>query len=90
MRGKKQTDQHIDLGLAISGATLKYGETRDLRELAAYCGVSHQYISQLEQRALRKLRNAFMFRKDPVMNELLQDSRDLLTSVFNGEHRLHL
>lgn len=47
----------IDLGLAISGATLGPGESRSLREIAAFCGCSWQWIYLIEKRALKKLRH---------------------------------
>jgi hypothetical protein len=89
MRGVKQADCAIDLGLAISGATLHYGETRTEEEIAAYCGCSRQMINRLYQRGLKKLRNAQIFRKDPVLAELLGCYRDLLQrDTGSGEYRV--
>jgi len=53
----------IDLGLAISGATLLPGQQRSLVELAAYCDCSKQMIHIIEKQALRKIRKAY-FRDD--------------------------
>ena len=53
----------IDLGLAISGATLPPGHQRTLVELAAYCYCSKQMIHIIEKQALRKIRKAY-FRDD--------------------------
>jgi hypothetical protein len=46
----------IDLGLAIAGATLPPGQTRDTAELARYCGCTKQLIHTIEKRALAKVR----------------------------------
>jgi hypothetical protein len=56
MRGKLNSDADIDLGLAISGATLEPNQTRTHDDLAAFCGVSHAAIQHIERRALRKMR----------------------------------
>lgn len=56
----------VELGLAISRLSMKAGQTRTCRELAAYCGVSTQAIQQMERKALRKLR----FRLMPVIGEM--------------------
>lgn len=48
--------RRIDLGLAISGLTLRFGETRTLEEIAAYCGCSRQGVALIEKRALQKVR----------------------------------
>lgn len=71
MKGKKGEDCDIDLGLAISALSLKYGQTRSQIELAAYCGCSQQAIQYIERRALRKMRIAF-YRK-PELQELAKD-----------------
>lgn len=46
----------IDLGLAISGATLPPGKTRSHSEIAAFAGCSKQLIQKTEKTALKKLR----------------------------------
>ena len=48
----------IDLGLAVAGATLPPGQTRDTAELARYCGCTKQNIHTIEKRAIRKIRTA--------------------------------
>ena len=55
MRSKKKTNR-LDLGLAISGATLGPGQRRTHREIAAYCDCSAQAIAQIEAKALHTLR----------------------------------
>jgi len=50
----------IDLGLAISGATLRRGQCRSLSEIAAYCDCSYQFIHMTEQRALDKMRQILL------------------------------
>ena len=82
MQGSQPHKHWANLGLAISGATLQPGEHRSLREIAAYCqaaieemaGVedshySWQAISQMEQKALKKLRIKMQFHKDPFLVE---------------------
>jgi hypothetical protein len=87
MKGSLPKDADIDLGLAISALTLRYGETRTEEEIAAYCGCSRQMINRLAISGLKKLRNALIFRKDPVLQELLRDSRGLLQDDNSGEYR---
>lgn len=55
--------QRVDLGLAISGATLRPGQTRSLLEIAAYCDCSIENISYIERNALRKLRHPARIRQ---------------------------
>jgi len=54
--GKKRT-QRIDLGLAISGATMMPGQVRSHEEIAAFCDCSRERIFQIEKQAMRKLRH---------------------------------
>ena len=51
----------IDLGLVISGMSLKPGERRTVREIAAFCGCSASNIFWIEQAALKKLRNKILY-----------------------------
>lgn len=53
---KAKRDQRINLGIAISGATLEPGKVRTLPEIAAYAGISKQAVAVIERRALRKVR----------------------------------
>jgi hypothetical protein len=62
----------IDLGLAIAATHVTRGVGLTQREIAAYCGCSQQRIFQIEQRALRKLRNRLRFVKDPTLRELME------------------
>ena len=78
MKGIKDKDCDIDLGLAISGATLKYGETRTEEEIAAFCGCTRQAINRLYRMGLQKLRNEHIFRKNPILAELFGCYEDLL------------
>jgi hypothetical protein len=76
MRGVHPNRVLFDLGLAISGATLASGDTRSLRDIAAFCSaagakVSWQAIWHIEQRAFRKLRVRLQFHKDPVLREIV-------------------
>lgn len=82
-KGKRRPDANIDLGLAISALTLKYGQTRSHKEIAAYCGCSWQAIYSIEAKALHKVRKALYMRKDPVLIELLQNYRGRSKSLYN-------
>ena len=64
MKGQLTKGADLDLGLAISGATLPPGCRRTNEEIAAYCGCSRQNISVIEHRALKKLRLALYRDKD--------------------------
>jgi len=61
----------VDLGLAISGATLLPGERRSLREIAAFCGCHHNNIFAIEARALRKIRHRLLFGEKRRLGEAL-------------------
>jgi hypothetical protein len=62
----------IDLGLAIAGATLPPGQTRDTAELARYCGCTKQLIHTIEKRALAKIRTALAQRGITTTASILQ------------------
>jgi DNA-directed RNA polymerase sigma subunit (sigma70/sigma32) len=62
--------QSIDLGLAISSLHSHHGVPKTCDEIAAYCGCSWQRISQIEQKALRKLRLALLYRDKDLASEL--------------------
>jgi hypothetical protein len=77
MRGTHPDKTLFNLGLAVSGATLAPEQTRSLREIAAFCTaagapVSWQAVSNIEQRALRKLRIKLQFHKDPILREAVE------------------
>jgi hypothetical protein len=57
-RDTRPKGRQIDLGLAISGATMIPGQVRELPEIAAFCGCSKQLIFTIEQSAIRKIRKA--------------------------------
>lgn len=57
MARPSERSQRIDLGLAISGALLKPGETRTQQQLASFAGCSQGLIYAIELRALKKLRH---------------------------------
>lgn len=46
------------LGLAVSALTLKPGQSRSQKELAAFCECSPQAIAETEHRACQKIRLA--------------------------------
>ena len=58
----------IDLGLAISGATLPPGQRRDSQEMANYCNCSKQLIHQIEKKAIRKVRKALLEKMENEQN----------------------
>lgn len=54
----------VELGIAVCGALTKPGQVRSAGEIALFAGCSKQAIHQIEQRALKKLRDALNERKD--------------------------
>jgi len=66
--------RRIDLGLAIARCHAVPGRGMTLQQLAAFCGVSHQRISQIEQQALDKLRRVAVF--DSTLSELITNHLD--------------
>ena len=54
----KSLSKQIDLGLAISGATLPPGQCRGYKAMAAYCDCSHQAIKVISDGAILKIRQA--------------------------------
>ena len=50
--------RRIDLGLAVSAATLRPGETRSQKELARYTTMTPQGIAYIEHNAIAKVRVA--------------------------------
>lgn len=60
MRGRRNPDADIDLGLAISGALMKPGQTRTAQEIADFCGVKAHAIQKYEYSGLRKLRKRML------------------------------
>jgi len=78
MISKGSKNPEIDLGLAISGATLEPGKTRSLLEISFYCGCTKQNIDLIEKRALRKIRNKVLF------NTKLREELALALGSQNG------
>jgi len=56
VRGKRNSDCHIDLGLSILSAIAVPGVSYTYDEIAAFCGCSWQAIQHIEEKALRKIR----------------------------------
>lgn len=56
MRGRRSPDANIDLGLAVSALSLRYGQDRTAEEIAAFCGVEKYAIQRIEGIALQKMR----------------------------------
>lgn len=54
VRQSRVRKSNIDLGLAISGATLGYRKCRTQSEIAEFCGCTKQNIEQIERAALAK------------------------------------
>lgn len=51
-----QRKRRLALGLAVSALSLKPGQTRSQRDLAAFCDCSKSTIQWIELKALHKLR----------------------------------
>ena len=75
---KRHEKWNPDLGLAILAATSI--PPHNLREIAAYMGLSWQRVHQIEQRALRKLR-AKLYRDKELHKEFLEHKHFRLTHV---------
>jgi len=55
---KADRRERFDLGLAIAACYAEPGVPMSCEQLAEFCGCSHQYMWQVEKKALRKLRKA--------------------------------
>ena len=55
---RAQKSTRIDLGLAISAATLPPGQSRTCAEISRFCECSKQAIDQIYASGLQKLRSA--------------------------------
>jgi hypothetical protein len=62
--------ERTDLGLAILSCLVRPGEPLACEDIAAFCGCSWQYIWQIEQRALRKMRDRLQHRYGVTRDEL--------------------
>ena len=62
--------RNIDLGLAISAASIAAGECRSAECIAAFCDCSKQAIEQTEYRALAKVRSALKTRHGIISTSL--------------------
>lgn len=69
---KQQSTERISLGIAIGHATLRPGERRTHREIAAYCNCSWAAIWLIEQKAIHKLKKRLAYHRDPLIRELVQ------------------
>jgi hypothetical protein len=87
-RGKRKEDCDIDLGLAISALTLRYGQKRTYQEIADFCGCSKSAIQSIENKAMHKIR--VRCHADQELRELLEDYRSHSHSIiyhdFSGPH----
>ena len=63
----------IDAKLRAMLRKAEPGETYSLREIADGTGISHQAVHQIEQRALRKLRN--LGAGEELLSELILELR---------------
>lgn len=59
----------INLGLALLRVANEHGSPLDCQDIASWCGCSWQNIHQIEQRALRRLRNRLIFLGDLRLRE---------------------
>ena len=64
----------IDAKLRAMLRKAEPGEPHSLREIADGTGISHQAVNQIEQRALRKLRN--LGAREELLSELILELRD--------------
>jgi hypothetical protein len=76
---RKKGDSDIDLGLAISALTLRYGQTRTYEEIAGFCGCSKSAIQSIENKAMRKIR--LRCNTDEELREILEEYRSHSHSV---------
>lgn len=53
--------RRVDLGLALLSVLVKPGRPLTQEDIALWCGCSRGGIYMLEQRAMKKLRNKFLF-----------------------------
>jgi hypothetical protein len=79
-RGKRKDDCDIDLGLAISALTLRYGQTRTYEQIAAFCGCSKSAIQSIESKGMRKIR--VRCRTDEELREIIEEFRSHSHSSF--------
>lgn len=75
----------VDLGIAVAHTLTKPGQRRELWEIAAFAGCSKQAISQIEQKALAKLRHRL--REDPALADALREILAPKQST-SGQHAL--
>ena len=75
LTGKLRTER-VNLGLAISGATLEPGERRTHREIAAFCNTSHQAIHNIEVAARKKIKKRLAELGFHDLSELLPEQPD--------------
>jgi hypothetical protein len=61
--------KRIDIGLAILGTKPMPRSGRSRSEIAAFCGCSRERIRQIEESALRRLRNRCIFLKDQRLRQ---------------------
>lgn len=74
MRGKKQKDADVDLGLAVISAMIHEGKIVPpvpLEVMAAACSVSWQAIQSIEYKGLRKVRAHFYRQKVRKLTDLV-------------------
>lgn len=64
--------ERIDLGLALLSVIALPGIQYTQDEIAAWCGCTNSAIYQIEQKALKKLRNRLRFCSDPRLREMVE------------------
>jgi len=80
MKGILARNTNIDLGLAILASTSEPPHT--CKTIAAYCGCSRQRIQQIEQKALRKFREALY--RDKILREAFENEFQGLLKKWDG------
>lgn len=71
MRGRRNPQADIDLGLAVSALSLRKGQTRSFTELAAYCGVEKSAIQAIYEKAMHKLRRRYCGRAGTTLDHVV-------------------
>lgn len=69
--GKDKTSR-IDLGLALLSRVALPGICYTTQEIAVWCGCTNSAVFQIEQSALRKVRNHLLFRDKKAAEELME------------------
>jgi hypothetical protein len=84
VNGAEKTNR-VDLGLAILSFHAIPGVSYDYMEIATWCGCTDSNIFQIEQSALKKLRNALRFREPGLFRELMAELFERRSAAIPNE-----